>query len=331
MNKRRTLLLGLSLGTLSAAMPTLAQQQTKIWRVGVLAQRARSSQSETGQFEAFVMAMRELGYSEGKNLVIEWRYSEKNDERLLDMATQLIQLKVDVIVASGTVTTIAAKRMTDTIPIVMISVTDPVASGLVASLGRPGGNVTGLSMGAGGNWRSKMLELMMPVVPKLSRVALLMNRNNPGNTVGLKNFQDSAQKVGVTVVPIDATTPEELEKGFARMKLERVGAVIVALDSSKSKHLQKIAALATKYRLPSSSLSRDYTAAGLLMSYGHDFGEFYRLAATYVDKILKGAKPADLPVQQPTKFILVINGKTAKALGLTIPPELLLRADEVIE
>lgn len=330
MTTRRKVLLGLGLCTLSVALQTFAEQPPKVWRIGVLAQRERTSVRDTGQFDTFVMAMRELGYIEGKNLVIEWRYSETNDERLLEMAAQLAQLKVHVIVAVGTISAIAAKKMTATIPIVMTSVTDPVGSGLVASLGRPGGNVTGLSMGVG-DTGSKRLELMMAVVPKLSRVAVLMNSANPGNTVGLKNLQETAKKVGVTVVPIDASTPEELEKGFARMKLERVGAVMISLDSSKTKHLQLIVALAIKYRLPSVSISRDYTVAGLLMSYGHDFAEFFRLAATYVDKILKGAKPSDLPVQRPTKFNLVINGKTAKALGLTIPPELLLQVDEVIE
>ena len=330
MTTRRKILFGLGLGTLSAAIPTFAQQPTRVRRVGVLAERTRPPDQQADAFGAFVLAMRELGYVEGKNLAIEWRYSETNDQRLLEMAAQLVRLEVDVIVAIGTISATAAKKIVTKIPIVMIGVTDPVGSGLVASLGKPGGNVTGLSMQAA-DIISKRLELLMAIVPKLSRVAVLMNRANPGNLIALKELQAGARNVGVTVLPIDTTTPEQIEQGFARMKLERAGAVIILSDATKTKYLLKIVELVAKYRLPSASQRSDYTKAGILLSYGHDAGDSYRLAATYVDKIFKGAKPADLPIQQPTKFKLVINGKTAKALGLTITPELLLRADEVIE
>ena len=330
MTTRRKILLGLGIGTLSAAIPTIAHQPTKVWRLGVLAESTRPPDQRAGGFGALVSAMRKLGYVEGKNLVVEWRFSETNDQRLLEAAGQLVRLEVDAIVVIGTISAIAARKTTTSIPIVMITVTDPVGSGLAMSLGKPGGNVTGLSMQSA-DIISKRLELLMAIVPKLSRVAVLMNRANPGNLIALKELQASAQNVGVTILPVDATTPEQLEQGFARMKMERAGAVIILSDATKTKYLLKIVELLAKYRFPSASQRNDYTKAGILLSYGHDAGDSFRLAATYVDKIFKGAKPADLPIQQPTKFNLVINGKTAKALGLTITPELLLRADEVIE
>jgi putative ABC transport system substrate-binding protein len=275
--------------------------------------------------------MRVLGYVEGKNLLIEWRSAEGNNERLPGLAAELVNLKVDVIVtAGGPPATSAAQKATTIIPIVMGNMGDPVGSGFVKSLARPGGNITGLS-NLGSDIGPKHLEMLLSMVPKLSSVAILVNPTNSGHATILENVRAAAQKNGVKVLSVEARTPQEIENAFSTITKERAGAVIVANDSVFIAQRRQTADLATKNRLPSVQLSREYPEAGGLMSYGPIIGDNYRRAATYVDKILKGAKPADLPVEQPTKFEMVINGKTAKALGLKIPQSLLISADKVIE
>ena len=274
--------------------------------------------------------MRELGYVEGKNLVIEWRFADNEVERLSDLAAEFVRLKVDVIVAAGSVATSAAQKATATIPIVMGSSGDPVGSGFVNSLARPGGNITGITnliteVGP------KHLEMLRSMVSRLSRVAVLVDPANSAAAAILKSIQTAAPRTGVTILPAEARTPQEIETAFSNMARQNAGAVIVVQGSLFIQQWRQIAELAAKHRLPSITASREYPTTGGLMSYGPNYAENYRRAATYVDKILKGAKSADLPVEQPTKFELFINRKTAKALGLTIPQSLLISADKVIE
>jgi len=274
--------------------------------------------------------MRELGYVEGKNLVIEWRFADNKYERLPDLAADLVRLKVDVIVTAGPAATSAAQKATTTIPIVFGGANDPVGSGFVKSLARPAGNITGLS-NVSVEMSPKLLEMLLSTMPKLSRVAVLMNPSNSGHATMLKNVQAAAQKANVKVLPVEARTPQEIETGFSVMTKENAKAVIVVRDALFNQQVRQIAELAAKNRLSSIAQIREYVDAGGLMSYGPSITDSYRRAATYVDKIFKGAKPGDLPVEQPTKFELLINRKTAKALGLTVPQSLLISADKVIE
>ena len=274
--------------------------------------------------------MRELGYVEGKNLVIEWRFAESQNTRLPGLAAELVQLKVDAIVTASPVATKATQKATGTIPIVMGTDPDPIGNGFVKSLARPEGNITGISSLIA-QIIPKHLEMLRSIAPKLSRVAMLLNPANATHSSMLQNVQITAQQVGVTIVSGQARSAEELANAFAEMVRQKAEALIVAGDGLFNNKQRAIAELATKYRLPSVSPRREYVEAGGLMNYGPDLTEQYRRAATYVDKILKGAKPADLPVEQPTKFELVINAKTAKALGLKIPQSLLISADKVIE
>ena len=274
--------------------------------------------------------MRERGYIEGKNLEIEWRYAEGKVARLPGLAVELIKLKVDVIVAAGTQATSAAQKASTTIPIVMGSAGDPVGSGFVESLAHPGGNITGLS-NLFGDVGSKHFEMLLSMVPKLSSVAVLVNPSNSSYTTTLKNIQAAAQRVGVNSLLVEAQTAQEIEKAFSVMTRERAGAVIVEQDAFFNQQSRQIAELAAKNRLPSVAGIRRFADDGVLMSYGPSFADTYRRAATYVDKIFKGAKPGDLPVEQPMVFELLINRKTAKALGLKIPQSLLISADKVIE
>jgi putative ABC transport system substrate-binding protein len=274
--------------------------------------------------------MRELGYVEGKNLNIEWRFADGKAERLPGLAAELAQMKVGIIVAVGSLATSAAQRATTTIPIVMVSVSDPVGIGLVKSLARPGGNITGLS-DLLGDISSKHLELLLGMVPKLTRVAVMVNPVNGSNATILKNIQVAAQRTAVKILPVEIERSQNIEKAFSLMINDKVGAVIVASDGLFFQQASQIAKLAAKNRLPTISWVREYVEAGGLMSYGANITDLYWRSATYVDKIFKGAEPGDLPVEQPTKFELVINGKTAKALGLNIPQSLLVMTDKVIE
>jgi putative ABC transport system substrate-binding protein len=271
-----------------------------------------------------------LGYVEGRNISIESRSAEGKDDRLPALAADLVRSKVDVIVATSGAATRAVQQTTRTIPIVMSLVNDPVGSGLVASLARPGGNVTGLTIMAP-DLMAKRLELLKEVVPKVSRVALLQNPDNPASAAQLREAEAAARALGVQPQTLEARNPQEIEGAFAAMIRERAGALLILSDAIFFTQRRQIAELAAKGRVPSIIGTRDYPDAGGLMAYGPNFLDLERRAATFVDRILKGAKPGDLPVEQPTKFDLVINLKTAKALGLTIPQWLLLRADHVIQ
>jgi len=327
MTSRRKLLVALSAGALAAPLACFAQQQrSKVARIGVL----ESTSSSANQREALIAGLRELGYVEGKNMIIEDRWAEGNYERLPGLAAELVQMKVDVIVAGATPAIQAAQRATSTIPIVMVRVGDPVRSGFVASLARPGGNITGLS-NISVDVSSKYLELLRAAVPRLSRVTVLVNPANPIHPDFLKRVQATEKTNSVTISPVEASTASQIEAAFAAMTRERAGAVIVLPDPFFASQARPIAGLAAQHRLPTMFWTRVPVESGALMSYGQNNEEHYYRAATYIDKILKGAKPGDLPVEQPTKIELVINLKTAKVIGLTIPQQLILQADKVIE
>jgi putative ABC transport system substrate-binding protein len=318
------------LGGAAAAWPLAAraQQTGKVWRIGFLSAVARSAAS--GSYASFVQGMRELGYVEGKDFVIEWRSVEGKYERFPEIAEELVRLKVDVFVTGVTAALPALKRATTTIPIVMAYSTDPVGNGLVASLVHPGGNITGLA-GSSDDSSPKQLELLTTIVPNVSRIGLLGNPGTETYSSVLSNAQDAAQKVGLSLVPIEARNQREIEDAFTEFAKERVRAVMVAVDAVFFGQRWRIAELALTNRLATMFALREYAEAGGLMSYGENIADFFRRAASFVDKIFKGAKPGDLPIEQPTKFNLVINRKTADALGVTIPPQLYIFADEVIE
>jgi putative ABC transport system substrate-binding protein len=330
MNNRRKLVIALGTGALALPFAPFAQQQGKLWRVGVLFLLSRQSAMDTGRYSKFLEGMRELGYIGGKNLMIEPRFADGKSERLPSLALELVNLKVDVIVTAGTAASSAAQNATTTIPIVIANAANPVGSGLVKNLAHPGGNLTGLSS-LNTDISPKYLEMLQGMVPKLSRVALMIDPDNSSHTATRKGVMAAAQRASIKIVLVEARTPQEIEKAFSVIAREKAGAVIVASDSFFVQQLRQIAELLAKYRLPSISARREYAEAGFLMSYGESSADNFRRAATYVDKILKGAMPGDLPVEQPTKFELVINGKTAKTLGLKIPQSLLIMVDKVIE
>ena len=333
MNRRQATLALLAPGAslLTAPFGVFAQQAGKVWRIGLLASGFRPASLSSGTLGEFSKGMRELGYIEGKNFVIDWRFAEGKTELFPDLARQLVDLKVDVIIAAAN-GVLAAKRATTTIPIVMVAFGDPVGRGVVASLSRPGGNITGLT-NVSFDVSVKYLELLRLAIPKLARVAVLIKTDAAG-VVGrpfFERIEGAAKTIGVKVSPLEAQSATEIEAAFRTMKRERVGAVIIVPDAFFSAQAPRIAELAVKDRLPTMFWTREHVATGGLMSYGQDNAEHYRRAAAYVDKILKGAKPGDLPVEQAMKLQLVINRKTARALGLTLPQALLLRTDEVIE
>lgn len=331
MNNRRKLLVALGTGVLVAPFGSFAQQRGKVWRIGVLAPRARPENFDADFLGGpLLKGLRELGYVEGTNITIEWRLTDSGNERLQAYAGELVRLKVDVIVAENTTATRAAQQSTTTIPIVMGTSGDAVRLGLIKSLARPGGNVTGFTE-IPSDLYPRRLEMLLAMVPRLSHVALLVNPSNPQYSVNLQRVQAVAPSAGARILPCEARTPQEIVDAFAAMSRASVGAVIVQGDGFFIQQRNHIAQLAAKYRLPSISNGPEFPEAGGLMSYGTNLGEQFRRAATYVDKIIKGARPADLPVQQPTTFELVLNMKTAKALGLTIPPEIMVQATRVIE
>jgi putative ABC transport system substrate-binding protein len=328
--KRRTFMAMLTGGLLAAPLTADAQQTGKVARIGYLGPSSPSSSSS--YVDAFRQGLRELGWVEGQNIVIEYRFAEGRLERLPDLAAELVRLKVDIIVASPTPGVAAAKNATETIPIVMLSGSaDPVGLGFIASLARPGGNVTGLSYSVGPEIFSKGLELLKETVPKIRRVAILSNPASPVQPLIIREVNAAARSMGVQLQLLEARGPNEFDGAFAAMAKERVGALLVVADSIFLLHRTRLADLAARSRLPAAYGVREHVEAGGLMSYGPSLRDVFRRGATYVDKILKGAKPGDLPVEQPTKFELVLNLKTAKALGLTIPDSLLRRADEVIQ
>ena len=313
---------------LTIASSTSAQQQpTKIPRIGF--QLDAPASSLASRIEAFRQGLRELGYIEGKNLVIEWREAKDNFDRVREMANELVGLNVDVIVSPGPTVTRALKEATSTIPIVMAQDTDPVGSGFVASLAHPGGNITGLSALAP-EMSGKQLELLKEIIPKLSHVAVIGNSTNPGDAQSLRETVLAAGTFEIYLRYLDVLDPKDIETAFRAALKGRADAVLLLGNPILNSHRKQIVDVAAKHRLPATYARPEYIEAGGLMYYGTNYNDLYRRAATYVDKILKGAKPADLPVEQPTKFELVINLKAAKQIGLTIPPNVLARADKVI-
>ena len=330
MNTRRKLIVAIGASALTAPFGGLAQQPGKIWRVGVLSPRALPASLELDFLGAFPLRMRELGYVEGRNLVIEWRFADGNLERLPELAAELLRLKVDVILAEASRAIGAAQKATSTVPIVMGNTADPVRQGFIDSLARPGRNITGLST-VTYDLGPKLLELLLDLAPKVSRVAVWLDRNVPAQELALKNIQAVAPRVGVTILPVAIWTPKEIESAFPAMIKEKAQALVFTTTPLLFEHRHRIADLATKHRLPFVSSFREFVEAGALASYGLSLTNNYRLAATFVDKIFKGAKPADLPVEEPTILERYVNRKTAKALGLTIPQSLLISADKVID
>ncbi len=327
MMHRRAFLHTLAGSLLAAPLAAEAEQAAKIARIGYLSPNLAATPHLP---EAFRQGLRDLGYVEGRNVVIEYRDVEGKFERLPALAAELVALKVDVIVTGAAQATQAAKNATTTIPIIMVAVVDPVRIGLVASLARPGGNVTGLSHFAGQELSGKRLELLREVVPKLSHVAIILNSANPSNPLQVRETEAAAQVLGLQLRPLEVRVPDDFERAFETAIRGRASALIALDDPFIFGERTRIVGLAAKSRLPVMYGFREFVDAGGFMSYGANLSDLFRRAATYVDKILKGAKPADLPVEQPTKFELVINLKTAKALGLTISQSLLQRADQVI-
>jgi putative ABC transport system substrate-binding protein len=326
---RRRLLGTLSASLLAAPLGAEGQQAGKVPRVAYLS--ASSAASDTWGVEAFRQGLRALGYVEGRNIVIEYRWADGRFERLPALAADLARLGVDVVVATGTPAALAARNATGTIPIIFVTSGDPVGSGLVASLARPGGNVTGLSLMSTLAISGKQLELLKEAFPTLRQVAVLANPANLPTAGLLTEAELAARPLGLRLRVVQVREPKEFDDAFAMMKNERAPALLVIADPLVNDNRARIVAFAATNRLPAIYPYRTFVDAGGLMSYGVDLSDLSRRAATYVDKILKGAKPADLPVEQPTKFELVINLKTAKTLGITIPPSLLLRADQIIE
>src|SRR5262244_3190209 len=309
-------------------VPAAAQQPTKVHRIGYPVSAFPSS--TPARIEAFRHGLRELGYVEGKNIVIESRYAKGKSDRLTALAAELVRLKVEVVVTTGTLVTRAAKEATGAIPIVMGNDTDPVSNGFVASLARPGGNITGLSTFAP-ELSGKRLELLKEIIPKLSSVAVLGTSTGPANAQNLKETELASEALGVKIQYLDVLGPKDIETAFRAASKGRAGAVLLLASSVFTSQRTRLADFAVKYRLPATYNRPEYVEDGGLMTYGPSINDLFRRAATYVDKILKGTKPADLPVEQPPKFELVINLKPAKQIGLTIPPNVLARADKVIK
>ncbi len=327
---RRAFISGATLALLAAPLAARAQEAGRVRRIGILTFGSRSSLSPFDSLLHLLQRLRELGYVEGQNLTVDWRSVEDRVDRFPDLAAELVRLKVEVIVVPSTQPALAAKRATTTIPIVMTTSSDPVETGLVSSLARPGGNITGLTI-SGGELSGKRLEVLKETLPKISRVAVLVQPTNTTHTLFIRETEVAARTLGVKIQRADARTPEDIEGAFAAIRGTGADALIVFPDPIFYRERTRIGEFSTKSRLPAMFGHRGFVDAGGLMSYAPSYPDLGRRAATYVDKILKGATPSDLPVEEPTKFELVINVKTAKVLGLTIPPSLLLRADQVIE
>jgi putative ABC transport system substrate-binding protein len=328
--ERRTFISGMTLGLLAAPLAAGAQTAGKTYRIGILGNVPLTDPEGATLWGAFIQGLRELGYVEGQNVTIEHRSSEGHYERLPALAGDLVRLKVDVIVVPADQNARVAQQATRTIPIVGAGLGDPTGTGLVASLAHPGGNVTGVSF-ISSEQAGKEIELLTEIIPGVSRVAVLSNPTNPINRVLLREANAAARSLRLHLQASEIREPDDLGRAFAAMTRERVGALLVLPDGMFLLHRARIVDLAAKRRVPAVYALREHVDAGGLVFYGASLRDGFRRVATYVDKILKGAKPADLPIEQPTKFELVINLKTAKALGLTIPPSLLRRADQVIE
>lgn len=323
---RRTLLIS-ALGAIAGALGANAQTPARVFRIGLLGGSTPASPETRHIWQRFFDGLRELGYVEGQNVLIEGRYYGDNLDQLPALAAELVRLRVDVILAAAPPAPEAAKRATSTIPIVMANHNDPVWSGLAASLARPGGNVTGLSL-LSPEMRLKQLQLLREILPRLTRVAFLQN---PGISLDVKELEVTARSLGMRAQVVEARTPNEIADAFSAATRERAEALSVLSGTLFFAHRALIADLALKRRLPTVHLLREHAEAGGLLTYGIDLRDNFRRAAGYVDRILRGAKPGDLPIEQPTKFELVINLKTAKALGLSVPPSVLARADHLIE
>jgi putative tryptophan/tyrosine transport system substrate-binding protein len=322
---KTSLCLSLSALFIALCMSAHAQQAGKVYRIGYLGSAARGPFSD-----AFAQGLREHGYELGKNLIIEYRLAEGKFDLLPSLATELVRLNVDVIVTSINPTIVAAMQATATIPIVMTFSNDPLGAGLVANLARPGGNLTGLTIDTGDEFLGKRLELMKEASGNLSRVAVLYNSTNVAHQLYLKNLEAPARVLKFTLIPVGYRDPGDFENAFQTIASAQAGAVFLFSDGASFGQRLLIANLAVKRRLPSGFPAKEYVEAGGLLSYGPDLVHISRRGATYVDKILKGANPGDLPIEQPTKFELAINLKTAKQIGLTIPPGVLARADRLI-
>ncbi|MGQ0524833.1 MAG: ABC transporter substrate-binding protein [Betaproteobacteria bacterium] len=326
---RRTFVLALGLATVTAGRGSMAQQPGKFWRIGILSLPGRQGAWTEARFGAFLRGMRELGYVEGKNIALEWRFADGKVERLPALAAELVQLKVDVIVTFGTQAVSAARKATATIPIVAAAFGDPVANGFAASLSRPGGNITGVTT-LGEVLYVKRLELLATVAPGSVSVAFLINPDNASLTKGVPVYRAAAQKHGKELIVVNARHVGDFDAAFSAMARERVAALMVADDAYFVAQGSRIAELALRHKLPT-VFGIAGLEAGSLISYGPPAAARFRRAATFVDRIFRGAKPGELPIEEPTEFELVVNLKTARALGITIPETLLLRADRVIE
>jgi putative ABC transport system substrate-binding protein len=325
--KLRSLALLLAIVCMSATERVAdAQTAARIPVIGYLQERAGPTEFD----QAFLRGLNELGYVEGKNFAIEYRWAEGKPERLPTLAADLVRLKVDVIVTALFPATKAARDATSTIPIVMATSIDAVGEGLVASFARPGGNITGLALFSR-DLIGKRLEICQEVVPGLQRVGALFNEGNPANPPQVSDVKDAAAQLGIKAVPLAVRFPDGIEPAFAEAERERIGAVIIISDTTTITNRSQLGAAALKHHIPTIFANRAYLQGGGLMSYGPNLPDRYRRAASYVDRILKGAKPADMPIEQPTKLELVINLKAGRALGLVIPQSMLLRADDVIE
>ncbi len=324
------IIVGIAAGFAFMPLGSEAQQAGKVSRIGFLSPSSLSDSRTRSFVEAFRQGLRDVGWVEGQNITIEYRWAEDRTDRLRDLARDLARANVELVVAATSPAVQAAKEATQTIPIVMTNAGDAVATGFVASIARPDANITGLSM-MGGELVGKQLQLLTEVVPNLSGVALLWNPTNSSNAPQLRYAQDAARTLGIRLHPFEVRGPGEIEKVFAAMIKEHVGAVIVVLDSMLVANRIRMAELAAKTRLPTMYGLTDHVKAGGLMAYGPDIADMYRRAARYVDRILKGSKVTDLPVEQPTKFELIVNLTTAKALGLAIPSSISTRADQLIQ
>jgi ABC-type uncharacterized transport system substrate-binding protein len=326
--KNRRAFISLLGGAAAWPLAARAQQTGKLPTIGFSG--AGTLLTDSQRVAAFVQRLHELGWAEGGNVVIEYRWPEGRNDRVAEIAVELVRIKVDVIVTTGTPGALAAQQATSVIPVVMTTVADPVGSGLVASLARPGGNITGLSLQQA-DLAGKRLELLREVIPALRRLAILANVSNPNAVPEMGQVQAAARTLGLEVAVFEIRRAEDIAPAFEALIKDRSEALYVVGDALLTTNRIRINTLALGARLPTSCATREFVEVGGLMSYGPNFPDLFRRSADYVDKILRGAKPSDLPIEQPTKFDLVINLIAAKALGLTVPPTLLARADEVIE
>lgn len=328
MKAKLAVIVALALGTLFGPLAAGAQQSERVYRIGLFDYSVPHVQQNL--WNAFRQRMRELGYVEGQNVSFEPRWAQGDNDRLPKLAAELVGLKVDVIVTAATTATIAAKRATSTIPIVTAFGSDPVALGLVDSLRQPGGNVAGMTS-ISSELAAKRLEFLRLVAPQASRVAILWDERNPANRLAVQETEVAARTLGLTLKSVPVRSPADFEAAFSTMVRDRAAALSIPTSVMFNPHLKRLAELALKHRLPTVAGSRPGVGAGCLAAYGPDYSDLFRGAAAFVDKILKGARPGDLPMEQPTKFELSLNLKTARALGLAIPSTLLQRVDHVIQ